>query len=65
MKKTWIYNGRNYEMVRTSGYGQYTLNGHHCTNSSIWDWCDEESNEEKYQEAMESAELFVKSFESM
>lgn len=59
MKKTWNYNGVDYTMTKT-GYGQYNLNGYHCTDSSIWDWCDDDENEEKMMEAWKAAERFVK-----
>lgn len=62
MKKTWNYNGINYEMVKT-GYGQYILNGYHCTDSSIWDWCDDDSDEDKYMAALDAAERFIKMME--
>lgn len=62
MNKTWTYNGVDYEMKR-AGYGQYTLNGYHCTYSWIWDWCDDESDEEKHEEALKAAERFVERME--
>lgn len=58
MKKTWIYNGVEYTMIQT-GYGQYTLNGYHCTDSEIFDWCDDEENEEKHMQALRDAEAFI------
>ena len=58
MIKVWNYNGVDYEMKKT-GYGQYVLNGYHCTDSEIWDWCDDDSNEEKHEEAMKAAERFI------
>ena len=62
MKKNWSYNGNDYEMVKT-GYGQYMLNGYHCSDSEIWDWCDDDSNEEKHMEALRAAEIFVEIME--
>lgn len=58
MKKTWTYLGVTYTMEMT-GYGQYKLNGFHCTDSGIWDWCDDEENELKHLEALEAAKRFV------
>lgn len=58
IKKTWSYNGHDYEMSKT-GYGQYVLNGYHCTNSTIWDYVDDEENEEEKLAALKEAEAFV------
>lgn len=45
--------------IEEVGYGQYVLSGLstsvHCTDSEIWDWCDDDENEEKHLEAKESA----------
>mgnify|MGYP001173937550 FL=1 len=45
--------------IEQVGYGQYILRGIdisvHCTDSEIWDWCDDEENEEKHLSAKESA----------
>lgn len=62
MTKTWNFNGREYTMTK-SGYGQYTLNGYHCTNSIIWDWCDDDEDESKNLEALNAAESFVNAHE--
>lgn len=57
MKKFEIHN--EIITIEKVGYGQYTLRGLgtsvHCTNSSIWDWCDDEDNEEKHLAAMQAA----------
>lgn len=63
MKKNWKYNGKEYEMVKLPAYGQYTINGYHCTMSYIWDNVDDEDNLEKQEEAMFIAEQLVKSKE--
>lgn len=45
--------------IEEVGYGQYVLSGLstsvHYTDSEIWDWCDDDENEEKHLEAKESA----------
>ena len=45
--------------IEKVGYGQYVLSGLstsvHCTDSEIWDWCDDDEKEEKHLEAKESA----------
>ncbi|MCF0229691.1 MAG: hypothetical protein HUJ76_08395 [Parasporobacterium sp.] len=59
MTKTWEFNGNGYEMAQLNAYGQYTINGYHCTDSSIWDNVDDVDNWEKMEEAMEAAERFL------
>lgn len=63
MKKNWNFNGKNYEMENGHGYGQYTLNGYHCTASAIWDDVDDEDYPEKQERAMIEAESFLRSKE--
>ena len=45
--------------IEKVGFGQYVLSGLstsvHCTDSEIWDWCDDDETEEKHFEAKESA----------
>lgn len=59
MKKIWYYNGKEYTMTCSHGYGQYTLNGYHFTDSTVWDNVDDEDNPEKQEEAMKGAEAFI------
>lgn len=59
MKKTWDYNGKDYTMTKSHGYGQYVLNGYHFTDSSVWDDVDDDDNPEKQQMAMKVAEAFI------
>lgn len=53
--------GKRLESLKNSrtGYGQYVLSGLgisvHCTDSEIWDWCDDDENEDKHLAAKESA----------
>ena len=58
MKKQFKYGGLPIEIKRT-GYGQYTLcSGNvalHCTDSEIWDWCDDDENMEKMEAAQIAA----------
>lgn len=45
--------------IERTGYGQYILRGLgtsvYTTDSSIYDWCDDDSDESKYMEAQERA----------
>jgi len=59
MTKTWTFNERPYTMTRAKGYGQYTLNGYHCTDSTIWDNCDNDDDPEKQRMALLEAEIFI------
>lgn len=56
--KTFEFNNETITIEQV-GYGQYTLRGLdssvHCTDSEIWDWCDDEENEEKHLYAKETA----------
>ena len=51
--------------ISQAGYGQYNIKGLgvqiHCTESFIWDWCDDESNKKKCHEARRRAYKLVKS----
>lgn len=59
MKKEWSYNGVDYTIERSYGYGQYILNGYHFTDSSVWDDVDDEDEPEKQEMAMRVAEAFI------
>ena len=61
MKKSWSYNGVNYTIERAHGYGQYILNGYHCTLSNVWDDVDDDDIPAKQEEAMKEAEAFLHS----
>ena len=61
MRKSWSYNGVNYTIERAHGYGQYILNGYHCTLSNVWDDVDDDDFPEKQKEAMKEAEAFLHS----
>lgn len=56
--KTFEFNNEAIAIEKT-GYGQYVLSGLgisvHCTDSEIWDWCDDDENEDKHLAAKESA----------
>nr|DAM63490.1 MAG TPA: hypothetical protein [Caudoviricetes sp.] len=61
--KTFEFNNEAITIEKT-GYGQYVLSGLgisvHCTDSEIWDWCDDDwcdddENEDKHLAAKESA----------
>ena len=45
--------------IEKTGYGQYIIRGGkvavHCTDSEIWDWCDDEENPTKMKEAQRAA----------
>lgn len=62
--KTFEHKGETITIERAIGYGQYTLRGLgtsvHCTDSEIWDWCDDNENEEKHSEAKEAAYRMLK-----
>lgn len=60
MKKSWRYKGVNYTMETTRGYGQFTLNGFHCTESTIWDYVDDENFPKKQRQAKRDAECFIR-----
>ena len=59
MKKNWTYKGVDYTIERAHGYGQYILNGYHCTLSSVWDDVDDDDCPAKQEEAMKEAEAFL------
>ena len=46
--KTFEFNNEAITIEKT-GYGQYVLSGLgisvHCTDSEIWDWCDDDEKE--------------------
>lgn len=50
--------------IEQTGYGQYTLRGLgtsvHCADSEVWDWCDDDENEEKHLIAKETAYNILK-----
>lgn len=50
--------------IEATGYGQYTLRGlgisAHCTDSEMWDWCDDDENEEKHLNAKQAAYNILK-----
>jgi len=54
----------HYGVRRSSGYGQYTIYGTvngrdltiHSTDSKVFDWWDDDSDEEMHQEALEHIE---------
>lgn len=56
--KTFEINNETITIEQT-GYGQYVLSGLgtsvHCTDSEIWDWCDDDENEEKHFAAKDAA----------
>lgn len=56
--KTFEFNNETITIEQT-GYGQYTLRGLgtsvHCTDSEIWDWCDDDENAAKHESAKETA----------
>lgn len=56
--KTFEFNNETITIER-AGYGQYTLSGLgtsiHCTDSEIWDWCDDDENKEKHEFAKQTA----------
>ncbi|MCC8186488.1 MAG: hypothetical protein LIP08_02975 [Bacteroides sp.] len=57
--KTNSFRKINFEVSRGNGYGQYVINATykgklistHTTDSEIWDWIDDDSNKEKYNDA--------------
>lgn len=57
--KSWNYNGREYTMTMSNGYGQYTLNGYHFTDASVWDYVDDDDYPDKKEMAMKVAEAFI------
>lgn len=59
MKKTFNYNGTEIVIEKLAGYGQYTINGYHCTDSTIWDYCDDDENPDKMELAQNAAYNFV------
>lgn len=59
MIKKWIYKGVEYTIERAHGYGQYILNGYHCTLSNVWDDVDDDDCPGKQEEAMRDAEAFL------
>ena len=61
MKKSWTYKGVKYTIEKTHGYGQYILNGYHCTLSNVWDDVDDDGCPVKQKEAMREAAAFLRS----
>ena len=59
MKKKWTYKGVECTIERAHGYGQYILNGYHCTLSNVWDDVDDGDCPDKQEEAMREAEAFL------
>ena len=59
MKKKWTYKGVEYTIERAHGYGQYILNGYHCTLSNVWDDVDDDDYPVMQVEAMRDAEAFL------
>ena len=59
MKKNWTYKGVDYTIERAHGYGQYILNGYHCTLSNVWDDVDDDNCPVKQEQAMRDAEIFL------
>ena len=59
MKRLWNFRNKEYIMTFKS-YGNYSLNGYHCTDSYIWDHVNNDENLKKRGEARRAAELFVK-----
>ena len=58
MKRRWNFRNKEYTMIFLS-YGNYSLNGYHCTDSYIWDHVTDDENMKKRGEARRAAELFV------
>lgn len=63
--KTFKFHNANITMTQT-GYGQYKLSGLgktiHCTDSIIYDWCDDESNPKKHLDTRRAAYNLLKSY---
>ena len=59
MKRRWNFRNKEYIMTFKS-YGNYSVNGYHCTDSYIWDHVTDDENLKKRGDARRSAELFVK-----
>ena len=59
MERLWNFRNKEYIMTFKS-YGNYSLNGYHCTDSYIWDHVTDDENMKKRGEARRYAELFVK-----
>lgn len=61
--KTFTFHNATITIEQT-GYGQYTLRGLgtsvHCTDSEVWDWCDDEENKQKHQDAKRTAYNLLK-----
>jgi len=55
--------------IEKAGYGQYTLRGletsAHCTESRIWDWCDDEEDEESLEKSKEAKSRAYRILEEM
>lgn len=58
LMKTFEYNGEIITIELIS-YGEYMLRGLNasvrCTDSEVWDWCNDDSNEFKFEEAKKTA----------
>ena len=63
MVRSWKFRNKEYTMTFLS-YGNYSLNGYHCTDSYIWDYVTDDDNMKQRGKARRYAELFVKSRES-
>ena len=59
MKKSWRFKGVKYTMERAHGYGQYIINGYHCTLSNVWDDVDDVDCPRKQKVAMRDAAAFL------
>lgn len=58
MKKQFTYSGLEIKIEKT-GYGQYIIRSGkisvHSTDSTIWDWCDDDEDLTKMEEAQRAA----------
>ena len=59
MERHWKFRNKEYTMTLLS-YGNYSLNGYHCTDSYMWDYVTDDENMKKKGKARRSAELFLK-----
>ena len=58
---------KNQAIKRANGYGQYIVSGNvngvdvttRTTNSEAFDWFDDDSNEEKHQDAIQSVNIML------
>ena len=62
MKKQFNYGGLPIE-IEKKGYGQYIIRSGQValrsTDSTIWDWCDDDDNEAKMEEAQKAAHRLI------